>query len=100
MLIRVKIVFVLRAIRYPASFPVSLASLHLIQSAVQNFSYTLLNLYHQFGSVSERLESIQKLYEIKNIRNKVVDGTESYPEDAQKTQAGICVEFRSVFAAT
>lgn len=88
--------FTLRAVQYPATIPISLASLNLIQNTVSSFSYTILQFFDQFGSVAEQLQAIRKLYEIKNIKNRVVDGTEPYPEDKQKLLSGISVEFRSV----
>ncbi|EJD04434.1 P-loop containing nucleoside triphosphate hydrolase protein [Fomitiporia mediterranea MF3/22] len=91
-----QIVFALRAVQYPASIPVTLASLHLIQSTVSSFSHSLLSFFDEFGSVADHLDSIRKLYGIGNIRLKVVDGTEPYPENAQEINSGISVEFRHV----
>ena len=91
---RLQIVFTLRAVQYPASIPATLASLHLIQSTVGSFSISILQFFDQFGSVGEHLDSIRKLYEIKNIRLKVEDGTEPYPENEQNLRSGISVEFR------
>ncbi|KAH8120695.1 P-loop containing nucleoside triphosphate hydrolase protein [Phellopilus nigrolimitatus] len=91
-----QIVFTLRAVQYPASIPITLASLNLIQSTVSSFSHSIFSFFDQFGSIAEHLDSIRKLYEIKNIRNRVVDGTEPYPENKQELQLGISVEFRNV----
>ncbi|KAL5535096.1 hypothetical protein ACEPAF_3189 [Sanghuangporus sanghuang] len=91
-----QIVFALRAVQYPASIPITLASLNLIQSTVSSFSHSLLQFFDQFGSVAVHLDSIRKLYEIKNIRLKVQDGRETYPENEQDLRSGISVEFRRV----
>lgn len=66
---------------------------------MSNFSYTILQFFDQFGSVAEQLEAIRKLYEVKNIPNRVVDGTIPYPEDKQKLRSGISIEFRYVACA-
>ncbi|KAI5120220.1 hypothetical protein M0805_000035 [Coniferiporia weirii] len=91
-----QIVFTLRAVQYPESIPITLASLNLIQSTVSSFSHTVFSFFDQFGSIAEQLDSIRKLYEIMNIRNRIVDGTEPYPENTQDARSGISVEFRNV----
>ena len=91
---RSQIVFALRAVQYPASIPVSLASLTLITETATRFSYTLQILFTQTGSIAEQFETVRKLYDVGNIRNKVADGTVSYPEDSRKASAGITLEFR------
>jgi hypothetical protein len=44
--------------------------------------------------MAEQLASVRRLYEIENISNKVVDGREPFPENRQKLNDGISVEFR------
>ena len=53
-------------------------------------------LHRRASSLSESFGSIRRLYEVINVKNQVVDGTESYPEDRQTLRTGISVEFRSV----
>lgn len=89
-----QIVFTLRAVQYPASIPISLASLNLIQSTVTSFSHTVISFLDKFGSVAEEFDSVRKLYEITNIRNRVLDGREPFPEDQQKIANGVSLEFR------
>ncbi|THG96057.1 hypothetical protein EW026_g5703 [Hermanssonia centrifuga] len=91
-----QVAFALRAVQYPASIPVSLASLGLITETTTNFTWTLHRFFEQTGSIAEQLSTVRKLYEIKNIRNKIPDGVRSFPEDAQKTSSGISLEFRDV----
>ena len=76
--------------------PVSLASLTLIQRAVSQFQGPLWSLLYRASSLSESFRSIRQLYEVVNVKNQVVDGTEPYPEDRQTLRTGISVEFRSV----
>ena len=89
-----QVVFTLRAVQYPTSIPLSLASLHLIRENAQSFSSSVFTLLDETGNMAEQLASVRKLYEIENIPNKVVDGPEPFPEDQQTLDHGISVEFR------
>ncbi|KAI0656859.1 P-loop containing nucleoside triphosphate hydrolase protein [Cubamyces menziesii] len=91
-----QIVFTLRAVQYPASMPVSLASLNLLQQTTSQFSYTLWRFFEQTGSVTEQLATVRKLYDVAHIPNRVPDGTVPFPEDAQKIRNGVELEFRNV----
>ncbi|KAF8525243.1 P-loop containing nucleoside triphosphate hydrolase protein [Hysterangium stoloniferum] len=91
-----QLVFTLRAVRSPRSIPVSLASLTLIRQTVSSFVHPLLTLMQQTSTVSETFSSIRQLYEIVNIPNQVIDGTEPYPEDSSKVKTGIAIEFIDV----
>ncbi|KII86507.1 hypothetical protein PLICRDRAFT_44105 [Plicaturopsis crispa FD-325 SS-3] len=91
-----EIVFALRAVQYPASIPLSLASLRLIQETTADFSFSVLRFLEQTGSISEQLADVRKLYEIVNIPNTIVDGREPFPENQQALTSGIAVEFRNV----
>lgn len=50
----------------------------------------------QTGSITDKLETVRKLYDVSNIQNRIKDGTVPYPEDAQKLKHGITIEFRLV----
>ncbi|KZT08913.1 P-loop containing nucleoside triphosphate hydrolase protein [Laetiporus sulphureus 93-53] len=91
-----QIVFALRAVQYPASIPVSLASLNLIQQTTQHFGWTVYRFIEQFGSIADQLATVRKLYNIVNIPNRVPDGNVPFPEDTQKVKGGISVEFKNV----
>ncbi|KAG6919464.1 hypothetical protein DXG01_005723 [Tephrocybe rancida] len=92
-----QIVFTLRAVQYPASIPVSLASLNLITQTAAGFTNTLVSLYDQTGSLAQKIADVRRLYEMANIPNRIVDGTEPFPEVTQSLEMGISVEFRNVF---
>ena len=94
-----QIVFTLRAMQHPASMPMSLASLYLIEEATNTFMGNIWELLTSAKSVSEQLSSVRKLYEVHNIVNKVPDGTIPFPEDASKIRFGIELEFRCVIGA-
>ncbi|KAI0770932.1 P-loop containing nucleoside triphosphate hydrolase protein [Trametes elegans] len=91
-----QIVFTLRAVQYPASMPVSLASLNLLQQTTSHFSYTLWRFFEQTGSVTEQLGRVRKLYDVAHIPNRIQDGTVPFPEDVQKIRNGVALEFRNV----
>ena len=95
--LRLQIVFALRAIQHPASIPVSLASVYLIQQAMFGLISNFYQLANSTSSVSERLAAVRKLYEIGNIKNKVMDGTIPFPEDASQIKSGVALEFRYVY---
>lgn len=94
---RTKIVFTLRAVQYPASIPISIASLTLINHTANTFSSSLFSLFGESFSLAEQFASVRKLYEISNIRNRIVDGKVSFPENQQDLRHGISIEFRHVW---
>ncbi|KAH7884022.1 P-loop containing nucleoside triphosphate hydrolase protein [Phlebopus sp. FC_14] len=91
-----QIVFTLRAVKYPASIPISLASLTLINHTANSFSSSLFHLFGESFSLAEQFASVRKLYEISNIPNRVVDGKSPFPENRQALRNGVSVEFRNV----
>ncbi|KAF5355839.1 hypothetical protein D9756_004318 [Leucocoprinus leucothites] len=91
-----QIVFTLRAIQYPASIPISLASLNLITQTTQSFTLTLWSLFSETDSFADKVLSVRRLYEVTEIRNRVSDGAEPFPEDTASLNLGISIEFRNV----
>ncbi|KAI0288518.1 HlyB/MsbA family ABC transporter [Russula brevipes] len=91
-----QIVFTLRAVQQPASIPVSMASLYLMQRTSSSFIVSIRSLLDQTGNVSARLSALRKLYEAGNIANQVADGTVPFPENEQSMRDGISLEFRDV----
>ncbi|KAG5646916.1 hypothetical protein DXG03_001992 [Asterophora parasitica] len=91
-----QIVFTLRAAQYPSSIPISLASLNLITQTTSTFTGLLVSLYSNTGSLAEKIADVRRLYDIEKIPNRVVDGTEPFPEDQKSLASGISVEFRNV----
>jgi hypothetical protein len=87
-------VFTLRAVQYPASIPISLASLNLITQTTQSFTHILFNLFDETGSFTEQLASVRKLYQVDSIPNKIPDGKEPFPENDRSLNMGVSVEFR------
>ncbi|KAH9917929.1 P-loop containing nucleoside triphosphate hydrolase protein [Epithele typhae] len=91
-----QIVFTLRVMQYPASMPVSLASLHLINNATSSFGHRLYEVLINSKSMGEQFSSVRKMYEADNIINKVADGTIPFPEDSLSIRYGIALEFKNV----
>lgn len=92
-----QLAFVLRASTKPTSIPVSVASLALIDENASNLSWMLYQFVEHTGSIADQLSTIRKLYEIRSIPNKVVDGRKPFPEDEEKVRReGVELEFRYV----
>lgn len=91
-----QIVFTFRVLKNPMITPISLASLILIKHTFHAFSDTDFLSSHKLSSLVIRLSGIRNLYETEYIQNKVVDGTEPFPENQQSLRSGISVEFRNV----
>ncbi|KAG2084537.1 P-loop containing nucleoside triphosphate hydrolase protein [Suillus discolor] len=87
-----QIVFSLRVVKNPTTTPVSLASLIWIKQAFDPY----FSISSMFSILTTNLAQIRDLYEIENIRNQVVDGTEPFPENQQSLANGISVEFKNV----
>ncbi|OCH83861.1 P-loop containing nucleoside triphosphate hydrolase protein [Obba rivulosa] len=91
-----KIIFTIRAAHQPASIPVTLTSLHLIEETAGNLSYEIQQLYRESKYLTEELADVRRLYDVEKIPNRIVDGADPFPEDMQKINTGISVEFRNV----
>jgi len=70
--------------------------MRLIQTTNRNFISALWAISYQAKSIGEQFHSVRQLYEIHEIRNKVPDGTISFPEDSRSLASGITVEFQYV----
>lgn len=92
-----EVLYLLRAAEHPASIPMSIASMRLVQETTSSFMNAFMGLLNESGSIAERFHKVRQLYEIENIPNNVVDGKISFPEDRQTLKSGMSVEFRSVF---
>jgi len=92
-----EVLYLLRAAEHPASIPVSIASMRLVQETTSSFMNAFMGFINESGSIAERFHKVRQLYEIENIPNNVVDGNISFPEDRQSLKSGMAVEFRSVF---
>ncbi|KAG2157762.1 P-loop containing nucleoside triphosphate hydrolase protein [Suillus bovinus] len=90
-----QVVFTLHVVKNPMKTPLSLASLIWITHAF-NPSADIDVLSFNTLSLANHVPRIHAVYEIENMQNKVVDGTEPFPENQQSLANGISVEFRNV----
>lgn len=94
-----QIIFALRAIHTPASIPLSLAQLDLVQRNVNDFAGELENLSHMIEGVSYSFQTIQNLYSIIDIPNQIPDAEpDAKPltiSDSEKIK-GLSIEFQNV----
>ncbi|KAG1829318.1 P-loop containing nucleoside triphosphate hydrolase protein [Suillus variegatus] len=88
-----QIVFSLRVVKNPMTTPVSLASLIWVKQA---FDPSYFSISSMFSTLATNLARMRDVYEIENIRNQVVDGTEPFPENQQSLANGISIEFKNV----
>lgn len=79
---------------HPSSIPVTVASLHLIEQTVADVTYELQQIYLESKGFARELADIRALHDVSQIPNKVIDGSEPFPEDTQKVKSGIALEFR------
>ncbi|KAK2462113.1 hypothetical protein APHAL10511_006576 [Amanita phalloides] len=91
-----QIVFMLRAVRYPASVPIIFASLNLITKTTNDFIFTIYFLFERDESILNKITSIRNLYQIIEIPNKVFDGKVPFPENQRSLETGMSIEFRNV----
>lgn len=91
-----EVLYLLRAAEHPASIPVSIASMRLVQETTSSFMSAFMGFLNESGSIAERFHKVRQLYEIKNVPNNVVDGNISFPEDRHSLKSGMSVEFRFV----
>ncbi|EMD41265.1 hypothetical protein CERSUDRAFT_146118 [Gelatoporia subvermispora B] len=91
-----RIVFTFLAADQPASVPVTVASLHLIEQTVGEVTYELQQIYVDTKGFARELADIRALHDVAQIPNKVRDGSQPFPEDTQKIGSGVVLEFRNV----
>ncbi|OCH85359.1 P-loop containing nucleoside triphosphate hydrolase protein [Obba rivulosa] len=91
-----QVLFILNAARLPASIPVSIASIRLIQQSLHTFAWELHSIYDNIQGLSKQLTDVRKLYDVAEIPNRIQDGDKPFPEDTQKIAAGISLEFINV----
>ncbi|OJT07931.1 Lipid A export ATP-binding/permease protein MsbA [Trametes pubescens] len=88
--------FTLRAVQHPASMPVSLASLQMVQESTNTFAFNMFELMHSTQTFAAQIGQVRKMYEVASVPNKVEDGTVPFPEDTAQILSGVALEFRNV----
>jgi ABC-type multidrug transport system fused ATPase/permease subunit len=91
------IVFTWRIVQKQMTIPLSLVSLILIYQNSNSFgSPPLSEMPSSAIPLATKLTNIRSIYAIDNVKNRVVDGLEPFPEDRQSLRSGISIEFRNV----
>ncbi|KAJ6584365.1 P-loop containing nucleoside triphosphate hydrolase protein [Mycena capillaripes] len=78
----------------PANF--SITSFAILQQHAEALRATIQGLLYQYSELSECVSNIGKLYQIKEVENKIVDGEAAYPNSTLSTEKGMEVEFKNV----
>ncbi|KAG1825440.1 uncharacterized protein BJ212DRAFT_1314024 [Suillus subaureus] len=86
------IFFTLRIVQKQMTIPLYLVSLMLIYQ----ISFGLPLPFSTPTLLAAKLADIRSIYAIDDVKNKVVDGLEPFPEDRQSLRSGISIEFRNV----
>ncbi|KDQ19827.1 hypothetical protein BOTBODRAFT_62228 [Botryobasidium botryosum FD-172 SS1] len=84
-----------RAIHTPTLFATSFASLKILQENATSLARKSSKILTGSRSILTHIRTIRDFYEIINIPNQIVDGTEAYPVDHDK-DLGTSVEFKDV----
>ncbi|KAJ7032342.1 P-loop containing nucleoside triphosphate hydrolase protein [Mycena alexandri] len=74
----------------------SITSFAILQQHAQALRGTVSTLIHQSSRVTECVNSLQNLYKLADVANKVVDGEEPYPNSTLSTDKGMAFELRNV----
>lgn len=98
-LIKIQAAYLLKSAARPETIPACLTTMRFIQTTNRNFTTALWTISYQAKSIGEQFHRVRQLYEIHEIRNKVPDGTTSFPEDSRSLASGITVEFRYALRA-
>ncbi|KAJ2920908.1 hypothetical protein H1R20_g16186, partial [Candolleomyces eurysporus] len=85
-----------RVIHSPASVPFSLATLQLVNTVLSSLNRGLSELDQHIDRLSERFKSLRDFYELFDIRNKIEDGTISFPGNTVDLSRGVSIEFKNV----
>jgi len=92
-----QIVFTWRIVQKQMTIPLSLVSLILIYQNSNSFgSPPLSEMPSSAIPLATKLTNIRSIYAIDNVKNRVVDGLEPFPEDRQSLRSGISIEFRLI----
>ncbi|KAG2042610.1 P-loop containing nucleoside triphosphate hydrolase protein [Suillus americanus] len=91
-----QIIFTLHVVKNPMTTPLSLASLILIQKVFNPSDNARPTISGMLPILASYFFRARQVYEIENIRNNIVDGTDPFPENQQSLTSGISVEFRNV----
>ncbi|KAF8206948.1 P-loop containing nucleoside triphosphate hydrolase protein, partial [Mycena galopus ATCC 62051] len=68
----------------------------ILQQHASALRSSVFGLVHEFSEVADIVTSIQDLYKLEDIKNKIVDGDETYPNSTVSTSKGMAFELKNV----
>ena len=80
----------MNALRNPENLAQAFASMQIMRTSTSYVSWRVASIPRDIRDFAQTLERIEKLYEANNIKNKVIDGAESFKCD----ENGLSIEFR------
>jgi ABC-type multidrug transport system fused ATPase/permease subunit len=86
----------LKIVNSPATAPISLATLQLVNSAMTSLTQKTRTLGSNIDGLSGQVGNIRDFYTRLDLQNRIPDGSVPFPENAQDISLGISVEFRNV----
>jgi ABC-type multidrug transport system fused ATPase/permease subunit len=77
---------------------INITSFAILQQHAQALRTTLVGLVYEIAEVSDCVTNVQDLYKLENVRNKVLDGEEAYPNSTLSTDKGMSFELKCVMS--
>ncbi|KAJ7811120.1 P-loop containing nucleoside triphosphate hydrolase protein [Mycena leptocephala] len=74
----------------------SITSFAILQQHAQALRGTVFGLFHEFAEVADSVSTIQDVYKISKVANKIVDGDQTYPNSTVSTNKGMAFELKNV----
>ncbi|KAJ6556272.1 P-loop containing nucleoside triphosphate hydrolase protein [Mycena capillaripes] len=74
----------------------SITSFAILQQHAQALRTTVFGLVHEISEVADSVTTIRDLHKMANLKNKVVDGQEAYPNSTVSTNKGMSFELKNV----
>jgi hypothetical protein len=65
-----------------------------LQQHAQALRGTVFGLFHEFAEVADSVSTIQDVYKISKVANKIVDGDQTYPNSTVSTNKGMAFELK------
>ncbi|KAF7357995.1 P-loop containing nucleoside triphosphate hydrolase protein [Mycena venus] len=74
----------------------SITSFAILQQHANGLRGSITGLVHEVAEVAEIVTALNDLYKMADLKNKVVDGDEAYPNSAVSTDRGMAFELKNV----
>ncbi|KAI0257854.1 P-loop containing nucleoside triphosphate hydrolase protein [Gloeopeniophorella convolvens] len=90
-----EIIFTIIIVQNLGDLPMALATFTLVQATAKNLRFNLSSIFQQSGDIANQLANLRSIYAIRDIKNKVPDGTLGL-RDGLVDGGGISLEFVNV----